>query len=92
MPMRTYAVSAGSFMSRVPRRFAAFADTAVMDQTLNIMVRGHLQDRIVGHILRDATAIEAREKPVNTKREVAQERKEPRKRGRPGKGYSAQIN
>jgi uncharacterized protein YuzE len=70
------------------RRFAAFADTAVMDQTLNIMVRGYLQDRIVGHILRDATAIEAREKPVNTKREVAPERKEPRKRGRPRKGES----
>jgi len=70
------------------RRFAAFADTAVMDQTLNIMVRGYLQDRIVGHILRDATAIEAREKPLNTKREVAPESKERRQRGRPGKGES----
>ena len=49
---------------------------------------GHLQDRIVGHILRDSMAIEAREKPVNTKREVAQEGKEPRKRGRPRKGES----
>ena len=46
----------------------------------------------MGHILRDATAIEAREKPVNTKREVAQQGKEQRKRGCPGKGESKANN
>jgi transposase len=80
----THIPSAPSFS----RRFSHFADTAVMDQTLNAMVRLHLQDRIVGHILRDAMAIEAREKPHNTKGEVAPKRKEPRKRGRPRKGES----
>ena len=70
--------------------FRAFIGKSFLQipQTLNIMVRRHSQDRIVGHILRDATAIEAREKPVNTKREVAQQVKERRKRGRPGKGES----
>ena len=43
------------------------------------------EDRLVGHISRDATAIEAREKPVKT---AAPEASQPpkRKRGRPRKG------
>jgi transposase len=36
------------------RRFATFAEIAVMDQTLNAMVRRHLEGRLIGHILRDA--------------------------------------
>jgi hypothetical protein len=52
------------------------------------------QDRLVGHISRDATAIEAREKPVKTAPPEASTRAEPlskrqppkRKRGRPRKG------
>ena len=41
-----------------------------------------LEDHLVGHIARDATAIEAREKPVKTKRSPSPKRK----RGRPRKG------
>jgi hypothetical protein len=59
-----------------------------MDQTLNVTVRRNLQDHIVGHIPRDSMAIEAREKPINTKREVAPRGEEPRKRGRPRRGES----
>jgi transposase len=68
------------------RRFSRFADTAVMDQTLNLMVGMHLKDHLVGHILRDSTAIEAREKPRNAKKDVAPKAEKPRKRGRPRKG------
>lgn len=40
------------------------------------------EDRLVGHISRDATAIEAREKPLK----AAKPEKQKRKRGRPRKG------
>lgn len=70
------------------RRFFCFSDTAVMDQTLNRTVEQYLENRLVGHILRDATAIEAREKPRNTKKDVEAKAEKPRKRGRPRKGES----
>jgi len=78
--------------SRVPsratfsRRFAAFAQIALMDQTLNAMVKRHLRGRLIGHILRDCTAIEAREKPQNKKADLPMPPKLPRRRGRPRKG------
>ena len=40
---------------------------------------------LVGHISRDSTAIEAREKPIKKVRKTADEKK-PKKRGRPKKG------
>ena len=68
------------------RRFAAFAQSAVMDQTLNALVRRHLDGRLIGHILRDSTAIEAREKPQNKKADLPMPPKLPRRRGRSRKG------
>jgi transposase len=68
------------------RRLATLARTAVMDQTLNAMVRRHLKGRLIGHILRDSTAIEAREKPQNKKADLPMAPKLPRRRGRPRKG------
>ncbi len=51
-----------------------------------LIVRTH-EDRLVGHISRDSTAIEAREKPVRTEPPPAPEAEAPkRKRGRPKKG------
>ena len=47
------------------------------------MVEEHLADRIVGHISRDSTSIDAREKPVKKK---ALKDKPTKKRGRPKKG------
>ena len=44
------------------------------------------KDRIVGHISRDSTAIPAREKPVNKKKQVQKTEKPKRKRGCPKKG------
>jgi hypothetical protein len=68
------------------RRFATFAEIAVMDQTLNAMVRRHLEGRLIGHILRDSTAIEARDKPQNKKRDIWVPPEPLRRRGRPRKG------
>jgi hypothetical protein len=72
--------------STFSRRFAAFAQIALMDQTLNAIVRRHLDGRLIGHITRDSTAIEAREKPQNKKADLQMPPKPPRRRGRPRKG------
>lgn len=62
----------------------AFAQFALRDLAANIhrtMVETHLKDHLVGHISRDSTAIEAREKPLKKKPEP----KVAKKRGRPKK-------
>ena len=63
---------------------AHLASRHIMERVLYPMVRDYLDGRIVGHISRDSTAIEAREKPVNRKKDVKPP--SPRKRGRPKKG------
>jgi len=68
------------------RRLKEFAGSGVLDRVLNGLVRQYQGEGLVGHICRDSTAIEARERPVNCKREVAPPRK--RGRGRPRKGES----
>lgn len=64
------------------RAFAEFAGSSLPARVHEALIEKTHADRLVGHISRDATAIEAREKPV---------KKEPparptRKRGRPKKG------
>jgi IS5 family transposase len=68
------------------RRFAEFAALPLASRTLNDMASQYHEGRIVGHISRDSTAIPAREKPVNKKRDVAVPTGSKRKRGRPRKG------
>jgi len=64
------------------RRYSLYAQQRVMEKTLGPLVSSYVDGRIVGHVSRDSTAIEAREKARNTKKEV-----KPRgKRGRPSKG------
>jgi transposase/IS5 family transposase len=65
------------------RRLKTFSEHHILEQTLYKMVRQYHSPMIVGHISRDSTAISAREKPVNKKKDVA---KLKRKRGRPRKG------
>lgn len=65
------------------RRFAKLAYCNLMEQSLNKMVSAYHENHIVGHISRDSTAITAREKPINKKKEVKTSK---RKRGRPKKG------
>ena len=48
------------------RAFAEFAATQVAQRTHEALIRETHHDRLVGHLSRDSTAIEAREKPVTT--------------------------
>ena len=63
------------------RGFAEFAASALVSRLHEALVRRTMKDHLVGHISRDATAIESREKPVPK----AQARPK-RQRGRPRKG------
>ena len=65
------------------RAFAEFADTQLPQRVHEALIVKTHRDRLVGHLSRDSTAIEAREKPT------AKEKTPPppkRKRGRPKKG------
>ena len=65
------------------RAFAEFAATQLAQRTHEALIRETHQDRLVGHLSRDSTAIEAREKPVTTDKVPPPPK---RKRGRPKKG------
>ena len=68
-----------SVLSRV---FAEFAQTRLPQRVHAALIRKTHQARIVGHISRDSTAIEAREKPVKKEKPSP---KPKRRRGRPRK-------
>jgi hypothetical protein len=70
------------------RAFAEFAESALPHRLHEALIKRSHEDRLVGHISRDATAIEAREKPVKTAAPDASTTAQPpkRKRGRPRKG------
>jgi Transposase DDE domain/Transposase domain (DUF772) len=65
------------------RAFAAFADMQLTPRVHEALIRKTHQDRLVGHMLRDSTAIEARERPTRKDRPVDAPK---RQRGRPKKG------
>ena len=66
------------------RAFAEFAASALPSRLHEALIRDTHADRLVGHISRDSTAIEAREKPVKAEGPAAKP-EEKRKRGRPCK-------
>jgi hypothetical protein len=70
------------------RAFAEFARSELPVRLHAALIKRSHEDRLVGHISRDATAIEAREKPVKTAAPEASTSAQPpkRKRGRPKKG------
>ena len=76
------------------RAFAEFARSELPGRLHEALIKRSHKERLVGHISRDATAIEAREKPVKTAAPGASTNAEPlskrqppkRKRGRPRKG------
>ena len=65
------------------RAFAEFTSTGLPMRVHEALIKKTLGDRIIGHIARDATAIEAREKPAKRAKPVQQVK---RRRGRPRKG------
>ena len=71
--------------SQFSRAFAAFATSRLPQRLHAALIEATQEERLVGHISRDSTEIEAREKPQSTQVEAAPA-KPRRKRGRPRKG------
>jgi len=71
--------------SQFSRAFAEFANSELPQRLHEALIKTTQQERLIGHISRDSTEIEAREKPVRTPLKAAPV-KEIRKRGRPKKG------
>jgi len=71
--------------SQFSRAFAEFAATELPQRFHEALVEATQKPRLIGHISRDATEIEAREKPVAVATKPARPK---RKRGRPKKGES----
>jgi hypothetical protein len=71
--------------SQFSRAFAEFAETELPQRLHEALIEETQKDRLIGHISRDSTEIEAREKPVRPA--AAPEPAQPaRRRGRPRKG------
>jgi hypothetical protein len=71
--------------STFSRAFAEFAESELGDRVQKALVGEHLSGQLIGHISRDATAIEGNEKPAE-KDKKAEAKEESKKRGRPKKG------
>jgi hypothetical protein len=69
--------------STFSRAFAEFAASALPSRLHAALIQDTHADRLVGHISRDSTAIEAREKPAKSDKATPEPK---RKRGRPCKG------
>ena len=69
--------------STFSRAFATFAKSGLGDKVHDALVERHLKPQLNGHVSRDSTAIEGREKPV---KKAPKQKAAPRKRGRPAKG------
>ncbi len=67
------------------RAFTEYSEGSLPERVHEALILESYEGEIVGHISRDSTAIEAREKPLKKPAEVAED-KQPKKRGRPKKG------
>jgi hypothetical protein len=70
--------------STFSRAFDEFSQGQLPQQIHEVMIKKHLGDKLVGHISRDSTAIEGREKP--TLKKIAVVEKPKKQPGRPKKG------
>jgi len=68
--------------STFSRAFAEFAKSNLLEQVHDSLIKDSYEGEIVGHLSRDSTTIEAREKPVKK----VKDNKPKRKPGRPKKG------
>lgn len=69
--------------SSFSRAFAEFSRSGLVVETHVNVITEHMGDKVVGHISRDSTSIDAREKP---QRKNTKAKKPKKKRGRPKKG------
>ncbi len=67
------------------RAFGEFAESRLPEHVHEALITRSYAGELVGHISRDSTAIEAREKPIKKVSKDPEEKK-PKKRGRPKKG------
>lgn len=72
--------------SSFSRAFAEFAHTGLLAEVHAHLIKSHLSDSFIGHIARDSTAIEGREKPKAKEPALATNEPPRAKRGRPRKG------
>ena len=70
--------------STFSRAFAEFAEDGLAERAHATLVKETLGDSLIGHVSRDGTTIESREKPV--RKAKATEARQPKKRGRPKQG------
>ena len=68
--------------SSFSRAFKEFSESGLVQITHSSVIKEHMGDKIIGHISRDSTSIDAREKPMKKLKTVKQKKK----RGRPRKG------
>ncbi len=73
------------------RAFAEFAEVGLAEHTHAALVKEMLGEQLIGHISRDGTAIEAREKPAKREKTTESAPAVPKKRGRPGKGEVREV-
>jgi hypothetical protein len=66
------------------RAFAEFAESGLAERMLEKVVSDAYCDHVIGHVSRDATAIEAREKPVHVDAPKRCRKKRKPERGEPG--------
>ena len=71
--------------SQFSRAFAEFAASELPQRLHEALIQATQQERLIGHISRDSTEIEAREKPLRAPVSITPA-KSMRKRGRPKKG------
>lgn len=72
--------------STFSRAFAEFADAKLAERVHGTFVKEHLGEALIGHISRDGTAIEAREKPAAKAKSTTLAEAKQTPRGRPKKG------
>lgn len=80
--------------SSFSRTFQAFADSQLPQKAHKAIISSAYKDEIVGHVSKDSTAIEAREKPVRNKNKEDEEENEsplPKKRAPKGCAKKTRI-
>ncbi|MDO9012004.1 MAG: transposase [Gallionella sp.] len=77
--------------STFSRAFAEFAEAGLAERTHAALVKETLGEQLIGHISRDGTAIEAREKPAKRDKAAAPAPVVAKKRGRPCKGEVREV-
>lgn len=73
------------------RVFAEFTKKRLAERVHEALIKTYLGDKLIGHINRDGTAIEAREKIKYREVEAPKAMEAPRKRGRPKKGEERAV-